>query len=141
MTGLGNVFDAAEGDEETPRGPDLEIDVEVPRSALGREGGYEVEVAPQLPVDAAGALVTRHVAPGDPDDRLRLHLSAAIPDKARLRLRGAGGVVEGGRPGDLFVTVTVVDDPPRRIALGQGGWPWWLVLAAIVVVAIVAATR
>lgn len=134
MTGLGNVFEAADTDEAQPRGPDLEIDVEVPRSALGREGGFDAQVPAALP--HAGDLVARHVEPGDPTDRVCLHLSRAMPDKARLRLRGSGGVRDEGRPGDLFVTVTVVDDPPRRVAL-----VWWLVLAAFVAAGLVAAIR
>ncbi len=136
MTGLGNVFDAAEVDEDVPRGPDLELDVQAPRSALGRDDGWEVEVPPQLLAD--GVLVPRHIAPGDASDRLRLHLSAAMPAKARLRLRGAGGVIEGGRPGDLFVTVTVVDDPPAR---GLPVLAWALIAAAIFAAVIVAAVR
>ena len=108
---LGSIFD---GDaEEGPRGPDLTWSVEVPRTALGASEGHYVKVPDTLMVD--GRPVARAVSAHDDPRGTVLRLPAELPgDRAKLRLRGQGGVADGGRPGDLYVIVTVVDALPAR---------------------------
>lgn len=123
-SGLGSVFDAVAPEAGAPRGPDLCVSVEVPRSALGRDDGFVVQLPDTLAVD--GAEVARASDPHAPQGGIRLHLAATLPDRATLRLRGQGGVIEGGAPGDLLVTIAVVDDPPA--------WPGlrgWIAIAAL----------
>jgi hypothetical protein len=129
MSELGNVFDAV-APEAGPRGPDLRVAVQVPRSVLGRGSGYAVSVDDRL--EHEGALVPRAVHPDDPPGKVRLHLSEGLPRQARLRLRGRGGVVADGSPGDLFVDVTVVDDTPVP---ARGGHAWWVALLMFAAVA------
>jgi hypothetical protein len=128
MSGLGNVFDAVAPEGDVPRGPDLAVSVEVPRSALGRAGGFHVDVPAVL--SAGGVEVARAIDPDATEPGIRLHLAATLPDRATLRLRGQGGVCPGGTPGDLLVTITVVDDartwPSTRVVV---------VLASLVAVA------
>jgi hypothetical protein len=135
MSELGSVFEGTETSDDVPRGPDLTIGVEVPRSALGRGGGYVAEVPASLV--HASERVRRFVDDEDPPGGVRLHLSPTMPDRARLRLRGRGGVHPEGAPGDLFVDVTVVDDASASTRLRV-----WVALAVLVAVAaILAATR
>jgi hypothetical protein len=122
MSGLGNVFDAVAPAADVPRGPDLAVSVEVPRSALGRADGFLVDVPAVLP--AEGALVARALDPQAREAGVRLHLARTLPDRATLRLRGQGGVHPQGTPGDLLVTITVREDPP---------WPSGRVRIAIAV--------
>ncbi len=109
MTGLGNVFDSFEGEQDSPRGPDLRVSVEVPRAALG--GSIRVQVPARLAAD--GDLVERIQAPGEDPDRVLLHLPGSLPAGAVLRLRGQGGGHPDGRPGDLYVVIELVDRPLR----------------------------
>jgi hypothetical protein len=106
-TNLGSVF-ADDGDER-PRGPDLRVSVEVPRAALG--ASLHAPVPPRIAAD--GELVERAVLEGDDPACVVLHLPEHLPERAVLRLRGQGGVLQGGQPGDLFVKVELVDRPPR----------------------------
>ncbi|MFV8752499.1 hypothetical protein ACNOYE_18285 [Nannocystaceae bacterium ST9] len=106
MARLGNVFESLESD--LPRGPDLRISVEVPRVALG--GSLRTRVPRRLA--AAGELVERASDAGDPE-HLTLHLPSSLPAGAVLRLRGQGGVLANGQPGDLFVAIELVDRAPR----------------------------
>jgi hypothetical protein len=104
MSELGSIFEDADGDE--PRGPDLRVAVEVPRRALGRADGWVA------PVPDAIDDVPRVKTPGDPPGALRLHLPETFTSGAVLRLRGQGGAVEGGLPGDLYLQIEVVEAPP-----------------------------
>jgi hypothetical protein len=108
------VFEGFESDQ--PRGPDLRVSIEVPREALGRP--LRVRVPMRLAFD--GELVERASTPDDPQHVI-LHLPTSLPAGAVLRLRGQGGVFEGGRPGDLFVAIELVEramTPDERVA----GW-------------------
>ena len=108
MAELGSVFDEDEADER-PRGPELRVTVEVPRSALG--ASLRAPVPRRIAAD--GELVDRVILdPTDPDGVV-LHLPEQLPPRAVLRLRGQGGAREGGRSGDLMVVVQIVDRPPR----------------------------
>jgi hypothetical protein len=106
VTRLGNVFESFESDQ--PRGPDLRVSVEVPRAALG--GSLRVAVPQRLAAD--GDLVERASDPADPE-HLLLHLPTSLPEGAVLRLRGQGGVLASGQPGDLFVALELVERPMR----------------------------
>ncbi|PRQ01097.1 hypothetical protein ENSA5_27790 [Enhygromyxa salina] len=139
MAELGSVF---EDDDDRPRGPDLRVSVEVPRAALG--ASLRAPVPARLA--AEGELVERAVLADDEPGSVELHLPEELPDRAVLRLRGHGGVVEGGRAGDLLVVVELVDRAPRgdeRITrsatpvatraaddlVGGTDITWWLLLA------------
>lgn len=114
--GLGNIFDAVE-DGDAPkaaRGPDLRLEVEYPRYALGSDEGFLAPV-PRV-VEQDGEEIERKIGPADDARGVRLHLPEAFQDGATLRLRGQGGVGEGGRAGDLYLTVRLVDvDPPPML--------------------------
>lgn len=105
---LGSIFET-EHAEDLPRGEDLTIEVEVPRTALGHPRGHRVPLARVLEVD--GRSIERVVQPGD-SDVLPLFLPETFASGSVLRLRGQGGVRADGRPGDLYVKVRVVDPPP-----------------------------
>ncbi len=107
MGELGNIFDEVERGGDGPRGPDLRVKVDVPRSALGREGGYAALVPDEI--EHEGRLVARVQAAGDPPGRVVLHLPETFASGAVLRLRRQGGRSEGGVPGDLYLEVVVVD--------------------------------
>jgi len=95
----------SEVDRLLPKGADLRAQVQVPPSALGLEGGVWVRVPRELP---GGGLRHRRVeVPGEPGDRLLLHLPDGLPDGAILRLGARGAAAEGERPGDLLVKVEV----------------------------------
>lgn len=108
MAGLGNVFDALEGDGV--RGADLRVSVEVPRAALGH--GFRAPVPPRLAAD--DDIVDRVRSEVDPE-HVVLYLPKQLPDGAVLRLRGQGGAprAEGERAGDLYVSVALVERPAR----------------------------
>lgn len=110
---MGSIFgqEGAEG----PRGPDLRVDVEVPRSALGAPGGYKAHVPVTIEHEETGSTVQRTVLDGDAE-HLPLHLPRNFSSGAMLRLRGQGGVCPEGRPGDLYVKVHVVEDPSPPLA-------------------------
>ena len=104
MTRLGSVFDDDGGGS---RGPDLRVEVEVPRNGLGDPAGVRVKVPLTVAVDGQPV---RRVDPHEEGDSVCLHLPATLPDNATLRLRGQGGV--GERPGDLLVHIHLVDPAP-----------------------------
>lgn len=136
MSGLGNIFDGLEegkGEEESApsRGPDLRVEVEIPRNFLGDPDGIIADVPRDVP--QGDTTVRRHVGPGDDPEGVRLHLPETLPDRATLRLRGQGGVEDGGRPGDLYVTVKVV--APVVAPLVQATRRWWIVAVAVAVAA------
>ena len=135
MSGLGNIFDGLEEGAETEegasaRGPDLRVEVEIPRNFLGDPEGIVADVPEQVP--QGETTVRRHVGPGDDPTGVRLHLPETLPDGATLRLRGQGGVTGGGRPGDLYVRVKigapVVASPVSW--LGESTMRRWWIAAA-----------
>lgn len=105
-------------DDTRPRGPDLHTVVEVPTHELGLSCGTVVRIPLELPHD--GETIPRTPAQSDHGDQVRLHLPSDLPDGATLRLVGQGGATRKGRPGDLYVTVTLV---ARR---GSGRLIWFL---------------
>jgi hypothetical protein len=107
MGELGSIFEEVERGGDGPRGPDLRAKVDVPRSALGREGGYAALVPDEIEHD--GSLVARVQGPGDAPGCVVLHLPVTFASGSVLRLRRQGGRSEGGVPGDLYLQVTVVD--------------------------------
>jgi len=130
--GLGNIFDAVEQDAAATSGrpgPDFKVEVEVPRRSLGDPSGQLASVPGKLEVD--GLMVARKLGPGEDGDGVRLHLAADFKDGATLRLRGQGGLsAQGGRPGDLYITVRIVGSA----AAGTSGL--WIGLAALIAAAL-----
>ncbi|MCA9699104.1 MAG: hypothetical protein KC431_16395 [Myxococcales bacterium] len=139
MAGLGSIYD----DEQAAGGPDLRVTAEVPRAALGH--GVRVRIPRRLAAD--GDLVDRVCDAADPE-RVVLHLPEQLPPGAMLRLRGQGGLRDGGgRPGDLFVVIELVDRPAEADELivtatdlvpasGAGGRDLtWAILAVLALLA------
>lgn len=121
---LGNIFEEDErARAEKPRGPDLHVTVQVPRTALGDPAGYRVPIADAI--EHEGVLVPRKVNPEDAAG-VPLHLPESLTDNAVLRLRGQGGVHEGGIAGDLYVKVQVVEPPPPSLL-----WLWVVLALAV----------
>jgi hypothetical protein len=112
MSELGSIFEKDGQDE--PRGPDLRVKVDVPRSALGREGGYAASVPDEI--EHEGELVARVHGPGDAPGSIVLHLPATFASGSMLRLRRQGGRVEGGVPGDLYLQITVIEPVDSGLA-------------------------
>ncbi len=90
----------------------------MPRSQLGASEGVVVPVPDR--VSHGAGTVPRRRGPDDPPGAVVLHLSPQVKDGATLRLRGQGGEHPGGAPGDLLVSLQIVERRPW--------WPW-LVLA------------
>ena len=136
MSQLGSVFDelpAVSGD----KGPDVRVLAAVSRADL--EAGRSVIVTVPDEVPYEGGTVPRRREADDPAGAVRLHLSPALAHGATLRLRRQGGEhPTTGVPGDLLVTISVVE-PPRRtplvvavvaaVAAVAGAWlshgVWW----------------
>jgi hypothetical protein len=129
VAGLGNIF---EPETSRPRGPDLRCKVKVPQRALGRDGGVEVEVP--LELEHEGRAVARATSPHDDPRKVRLHLPDSLPEGAVLRLRGQGGLRDGGAPGDLYVEVEVTGGAP----LGAVAWVGVALAAGAVLAAVLA---
>lgn len=104
MSALGSVLEPEAGGG--PRGPDLYFLAQVPPKALGASAGYAVSVPKKLAHE--GQKVPRATSPHDEGGKIRIHLPAQVPAGAVLRLRGQGGVVQGGAPGDLLLEIEVV---------------------------------
>jgi hypothetical protein len=111
---------------------------------LGLEGGVWVRVPRELP---GGGLRHRRVeVPGEPGERLRLHLPAGLPDGAILRLGARGAAAEGERAGDLLVKVDVREGPLDGTWIGAavaplvparlGGLVWLAVAVGLALVGI-----
>ena len=117
MAELSNIFEEVDG----PKGPDLDVTVEVPRRALGADDGVVVPVPAQLTKD--GHRIHRAVSPHEPKQAVRLRLPSDFPNGGTVRLRGQGGLPPNeGNAGDLYVKVRLVDGEPephwsRRAAL------------------------
>ncbi len=118
MAELSNIYEEQEG----PKGPDLDVVVEVPRHALGLDDGFVVPVADRLEKD--GRKIQRAISPHEPERGIRLRLPADFPSGGTLRFRRQGGLPErDGHAGDLYVKVRITDVAPaphwsRRVALG-----------------------
>ena len=126
MGELGSIFEGeGDGEGDKPRGPDLNVKVEVPRDALGRDGGFLAPVP--LDLEYAGEKARRHTEPGG-EAGVRLFLPAQFKTGATLRLRRQGGVHADGVPGDLFVKIEIVEPPPKP-------FPWGLVVVAVALAA------
>lgn len=125
MSNLGSIYD--NDDPAGPRGRDLSASVEVPRSRLGAR--WVVQVALELPHD--GVLVPRAIGPGEKGSNITLNLPLDVPNTLRLRLRGQGEALTGGRPGDLHLEVNIVDGDvgEQGTALRSGDLVWGLVVA------------
>jgi hypothetical protein len=102
---LGSIFE--DDGADAPRGPDLRVKVDVPRTALGADHGYAALVPDEI--EHEGQLVARVRGPGDPPGRIALHLPKTFASGSVLRLRRQGGRAEGGMPGDLYLQITVVE--------------------------------
>ncbi|MCA9550516.1 MAG: hypothetical protein KC933_10810 [Myxococcales bacterium] len=126
---MGRLANILEDAPEGPRGPDLRHTVRVPVAALGREGGVWVKVPSALPHE--GRVVARRASGHDRRGRVQLHLPAGMATGTTLRLRGQGGLHDGGAAGDLYLEVEVVPRAPLA-------WGWW-VLGGLVVVSGIAA--
>ncbi len=106
MAELGNILATPQSDDG-PRGPDLQVEVEVPRRALGTEAGFEAPVPREI--EHGGELIERAASPLEDGEVVTLRLPEGFPDGGTIKLRGQGGVHAEGRPGDLLVTVRLVD--------------------------------
>lgn len=117
MSELGSVFEdlPAKG----PRGKDLRHSVEASRASAATAEGALVRVPLRLS-DDDGYVVSRAVNPADEGDTIRLRLPADSPSPVMVRLRGMGGVFEGGHPGDLYLQVTLCDDLVAAPLAGGG---------------------
>jgi hypothetical protein len=128
---LGNVFDAVQNDG--PRGPDLYLDVDIPRAALG-----SVHHA-HIPLTIDG---TPRADPHGDGDSVPVNLPQSVQSGSTLRLRGMGGVgPRGGAAGDLYLTLKLVESTALvkrgtgALVKGDGeGMRWtlalWIVFAA-----------
>lgn len=128
MSQLGSIF---EPDSGGPRGRDLRAEVRVPGSACGHPGGHLVEVPQELP--ALGGYARRVSSGFDTGDAVHLRLPADFPDGGTLRLRGQGEASEheGGRPGDLLLTIHVDGPRPAPAPAPLVAWPSGQVLPTL----------
>ncbi len=145
MAQLGNIFDEAEaaagGSTSGPRGRTLRAEVTVPANSLGDPEGFMVEVPLQLPHE--GEEVARTPSPFDDGAAMTLRLPESFPSGGTLRLRGQGEQGQGGRAGDLLLTIKIDASnkiapylPPGAMAKqGATGPALWIVLAVIAAVA------
>lgn len=123
VSSFGSIFDGTEPTRGGPRGPDLRVTVEVPRTALGSPDGFAAPIPTTVEVD--GRSIERVRGP-EGEGPVPLFLPATLPSGAVLRLRGQGGrsPTDGGPPGDLLVEIVVVDRPSRRwlvpVVIGLG---------------------
>lgn len=125
MGELGSIYD--EPGDEAP-GPDLHTVLEIPRGDLGKP--VKVKVPLVLPTEE-GELIERADRAGE-GDVVTLNLPTDLVDGATLRLRGEGGVVDGGPGGDLYLLVRLIEVAPPTTPVG--GW----LLAGLIMLAAVA---
>ncbi len=112
MSQLGSIFEPDTGVGN--RGRDLQAEVTVPAWVCGHPYGHEVDVPRELP--ALGGYARR--ADGhEVGDKVHLRLPHDFPATGVLRLRGLGEAGDGGRNGDLLLTVRV--EPGERSAPPQ----------------------
>jgi hypothetical protein len=115
MSRLGSVFDdlpTASGD----KGPDVRVLAAVRRADLEAGRAVIVPAPDEVPYD--GGTVPRRREADDPAGAVRLHLSPGLAHGATLRLRRQGGEHPAtGVPGDLFVTIAVVEPSRAPIVI------------------------
>ena len=128
MSGLGNVFDAVAGDGGH-KGRDLRYTVQVNRALLGAP--LTVQVPLELPLD--GRPIPRAIGPGERGSSVSLNVPADVPDGATLKLRGQGEEIDDGAPGDLFLTLAIIDPPGPQAPYGG-----WLVAGSVLLLGILA---
>jgi len=117
MSRLGSIFEDDAEHEGTERGPDLRVQAQVSRSALGAAEGVRIDVPSVIDGQA------RVVHPSDPSpEHVTVRLPENLPDGATLRLRGQGGAPASGRPGDLYLTIQLVDAPLARMDGARTGF-------------------
>ncbi len=126
MSELGSIYDE---DGDGPKGRDLRTRITFARSSLGKPTAVQVPL--ELPLD--GQLVRRAIGPGETEANVTLNLPANLPQEATLRMRGLGEEIDDGPPGDLYLTVTIVDVAAPGRPLGG-----WLLAGIVMVVAILA---
>lgn len=126
MSSLGSIY---ESDDDGPTGRDLRYTVPVNRALLGAP--LTVEVPLDLPID--GEVVPRAVGVGEKGVQVSLNLPTDLPDGATLRLRKQGEDIEDGEPGDLYLTVTLMDPPGPQAPYGG-----WLVAGAVLILSVIA---
>jgi hypothetical protein len=108
MSELGSVF---EDEPAGPRGKDLHHPVEATRGDAASAVGAVVRVPLKLS-DEDGYVIPRRVNPDDDADTIRIRLPIDSPTPVMVRLRGMGGVLDGGNPGDLYLQVTLLEGGP-----------------------------
>jgi hypothetical protein len=62
--------------------------------------------------DDDGYVIPRQVNPNDEGDTIRIYLPIDSVSPVMVRLRGLGGALEDGMPGDLYLKVTLVEGDP-----------------------------
>lgn len=103
---LGNIYEDSVRSGATRRGPDLRVQVTLPRGRLGQPDGILVPVP--ATVAYRGSTVPRSRGPGDPPEGVKVHLPADFASGATLRIRGQGGEhPKSGVAGDLLLSVVV----------------------------------
>lgn len=126
MSSLGSIYEA---ESDGPKGRDLTYTVPVNRALLGAP--LTVEVPLDLPID--GDVVPRAIGVGEKGAQVSLSLPADLPDGATLRLRKQGEEIEDGEPGDLYLTVQLMDPPGPQAPYGG-----WLVAGAVLILSVIA---
>lgn len=129
MAELGNIL---EPEDDDARGPDLSVEVRVPRHALGDPDGYRVPIPRRIA--AEGGYVERVPSPHDDPDTVTLHLPEDFPSGGTLKLRAQGGETHDGegRPGDLLVKIELTGSPlalADPMALAGQRMPMWTSVA------------
>lgn len=126
MTALGSVF---EPEGEGRKGRDLRHAITVRRDQLGAP----IAVAVPLEIALDDDVVARAVGPGEQGDQVVLNLPETVPSGATLRLRGQGEALVGGRPGDLYLTITITEKPGPQAPYGG-----WALAAAVLILGVIA---
>lgn len=116
MAELGSIYEDA--GQDSPRGRDLRVKVEVPAYAIGDGEGAWVEVPAEIEVD--GESVARTASPHDRAGAILMRLPEGFPEGGCLRLRGQGETAPGGRAGDLFLEVAIDRAATRPPAARDG---------------------
>lgn len=129
MSALGNVFDAVEQGGHTGR--DLRYTVPVNRALLGAP--LTVQVPLELTLD--GRLVPRAIGPGESGSSVSLNVPVDVPDGATLKLRGQGEDIDDGAPGDLYLTLAIIDPPGPQAPYGG-----WLMAGSVLILGVLAWT-
>lgn len=126
MSELGSIYDP---EEPGPKGRDLRTKITFARGGLGKP--TPVQVPLELPL--GDALVRRAIGPGETDATVTLNLPRDLPNGATLRMRGLGEEIDDGPPGDLYLTIHLVDAAAPSRPLGG-----WLVAGVVLLAAILA---